>query len=124
MTWSARTAPDQEWVTAASSADGRNLVAAADLNYGLGHIYTSTDSGATWIAAGAANTNWAAVASSADGNKLFAAVNGGGIYTLETTPSSRCGNRNLGRKSHSVLDHSIDTVRFAGRHGPTQSELG
>ena len=33
------------------------------------------------------DTNWAAVASSADGNRLFAAVNGGGIYTLETTPT-------------------------------------
>ena len=41
----------------------------------------------TWISNDAPSTNWAAVASSADGNKLVAVTVGGGIYTLQTTPS-------------------------------------
>src|SRR5262249_40210200 len=34
-------------------------------------------------------TNWVSVASSADGNKFAAVVDGGGIYTWQTTPSPK-----------------------------------
>jgi hypothetical protein len=73
----------------ASSADGSRLVAADNLSPWLG---ISTDSGSTWTATnippGTAIT-WGIkpVASSADGNELIAAVNGGGIWISQTTPS-------------------------------------
>src|SRR5208337_4514647 len=67
----------QSWSAVASSADGSELVAAA--NGGL--IYISTDSGATWMPTGAPSTNWSAIAMSADGSQLLAAVKGGLLYT-------------------------------------------
>lgn len=64
----------------ACSADGRMLVVAnAD------GIFTSTNLGTSWISNNAPSLNWSAVASSADGQKLVAAVNGGGIWTSQTT---------------------------------------
>jgi photosystem II stability/assembly factor-like uncharacterized protein len=73
----------------ASSADGSKLVAADNLSPWLG---ISTDFGSTWTATnippGTAIT-WGIkpVASSADGDELVAAVNGGGIWISQTTPS-------------------------------------
>jgi len=73
----------------ASSADGKNLAAAA--NGGL--IYRSTDSGLSWTPMDAPLTNWVALAGSADGNTLVAAsMNGrtdclGLAYTCHLTPA-------------------------------------
>ena len=55
----------------------------------LGSIYTSSDSGLTWSSNSAPVAAWNSVASSADGGKLTAAINGGGIYTLQTLPPLR-----------------------------------
>jgi len=52
----------QWWQAAASSADGKNLVAVVN----DGYIYTSKDSGATWTQTGTSQ-DWMSVASSADG---------------------------------------------------------
>jgi photosystem II stability/assembly factor-like uncharacterized protein len=65
------------WVSVASSADGRKLVAVDHGNY----IHTSTDSGITWTQRGSGGNGWQSVASSADGSKLVAVVLGGYIYT-------------------------------------------
>jgi hypothetical protein len=71
QTWTLCTnAPSLEgWVSVASSADGRKLVAASS----LGRIYTSPDSGATWtLVTNAPQNTWYAAASSADGTRLVA----------------------------------------------------
>ena len=85
--WTLTGAPSLKWHSIASSADGSKLVAAATNS--IHSIYTSTDSGATWTQAtnGPSGAVYTSVASSADGSKLVAAVNGGGIYTSQTTPA-------------------------------------
>lgn len=79
------------WSGVASSADGTRLVAVANAG---GCLFTSTNSGATWVSNGVPTQsffNWLGVAASADGTKLAAASvgngSGGGIYTLQSTPS-------------------------------------
>jgi hypothetical protein len=74
-TWTPRE-NNRSWVSIASSADGRKLVALA-----IGdQIYTSTDYGVTWTAR-EANRNWQAVASSANGSNLVAVATGNGLVT-------------------------------------------
>jgi len=82
QTWTQTSAPSNDWVTVASSADGSKLVAAAGLaNGGDGLIYISTNSGVDWMQTSAPPDSWATVASSADGTKLVAAASGDLIYT-------------------------------------------
>ena len=77
--WTQTSAPVTNWSSVASSADGGKLIAAVGNPFGPpGHVYTSTNSGATWAPTTAPITNWASVASSADGTRLVAAA--GGIY--------------------------------------------
>jgi len=92
-TWTQQTnAPNANWMSVASSADGTILVAIT-LAYS-GGIYTSTNSGMTWTKTSAPTTNfWWAVASSSDGTKLAAAndsgySSGGGIYTSQNSGTS------------------------------------
>jgi hypothetical protein len=75
--------PTNTWLCAASSADGRRLVAGAGLRTGEfpGGIYTSSDSGNTWLSNNVPDLSWRAVVSSADGNQLAAAAWPGGIIT-------------------------------------------
>ena len=76
--WTLTTAPYDNWVAVACSADGNKLVAVAD----SGSIYVSTNSGAIWMAAtNAPSENWVCVAISADGSKMAAGIDGGTIYT-------------------------------------------
>lgn len=85
-TWVATDTPSVSWSSIATSADGCRLVAASSGFPGnSGAIFTSTNSGTTWISNNAPLVGWSAVASSADGGKLVAVVNGGGIYTWQTT---------------------------------------
>lgn len=72
----------------ALSAEENRAVLVTDSLSG-GTIFTSSDSCLTWSQADAPITNWVSVASSADGCKLAAVVNGGGIYTWQTTPSPK-----------------------------------
>jgi hypothetical protein len=73
VTLTQTTAPTNNWMSVASSADGTKLVAAA-MNSQSGFIYASTNLGLTWALTGApTNNSWATVASSADGSKLVAA---------------------------------------------------
>jgi hypothetical protein len=93
MTWTQMSAPETNWNTVASSADGSRLVAVAGGSRNLqnpvvnGPVYTSTNLGMTWTSNCVPVQDWNSVASSADGNKLMAVVYGGGIWTLQTTPS-------------------------------------
>ncbi|HVU27256.1 MAG TPA: hypothetical protein VHG71_05910 [Verrucomicrobiae bacterium] len=73
------------------SADGSKLAAVGYSGYMTNlSTYVSTDFGATWTTNVLPSIDyWASVkplASSADGNKLVAVVNGGGIWTSQTTP--------------------------------------
>lgn len=73
------------------SADGTTLAAATSAG-----VYTSSDSGATWDI-NQPSPIASSLAMSADGDKLVAVVNGGGIWTLQTTPAPQVGlaaNRN------------------------------
>jgi hypothetical protein len=78
-TWTPTSAPSKYWSSVASSADGAKLAAA-----GGDTLFISADAGATWTQTTGIGY---ALASSADGNKLVAVVSGGGIYTLQTTPT-------------------------------------
>lgn len=90
------------WRSVASSADGTKLVAAARPQPGFDPpvIYTSMDSGNTWISNNVPTNNWSSVASSADGGKLVAVATGGGIWTLQTTPTP---NLNIAPASNNLL---------------------
>jgi hypothetical protein len=93
----------------ASSADGSTLVAAGSwVALGI-PIFTSTDAGATWTTGGPV-TNWASVASSADGAKLVAVVNGGGIYTSQTTSAPALNIAPTG--SGLVLSWTVPSMEF------------
>lgn len=77
QTWTQTSAPSNDWVSVASSADGSKLVAAAGLaNLGDGLIYISTNSGLDWVPTRAPTNDWTAIASSADGVNLIAASSG------------------------------------------------
>ena len=63
-------APNGDWISIASSADGSRLAVVAR----AGLIYASTNAGATWAVTGAPASAWNSVASSADGTRLVAAA--------------------------------------------------
>jgi hypothetical protein len=78
------------WISIASSADGRKLIAAAAPNTTSSNmIFTSSDFGFTWTSNNVPVVNWSCVASSADGNQLVAGSAYGGIWTRQTTPDPR-----------------------------------
>jgi hypothetical protein len=69
--WFQGNAPNTNWSSVASSADGTKLFAVVGL-FGLGSLYISTDGGANWNPVSGTVKNWGAIASSADGTKLVA----------------------------------------------------
>ena len=92
VTWNRTGAHALAYISIASSADGRKLVAQCLCTGTNSPIYTSTDSGATWVGnIVPGGEKWlsplGAVASSADGSGLVAVANQHGIYTWRTTPS-------------------------------------
>ena len=72
--WAARDVR-RGWSSVASSSDGTHLVA-SEIG---GHLYTSTDGGASWTPRDAIR-NWWSVASSADGSRLIASVTNDTLY--------------------------------------------
>jgi photosystem II stability/assembly factor-like uncharacterized protein len=96
ITWTQTSAPSNNWVSVASSADGSKLVAASApviINSGwVFPIYTSTDSGMTWISNNVPNAPWDSVASSADGTKLVAAGQSTPIYTSTNSGTTWISN--------------------------------
>jgi hypothetical protein len=85
FTWILSSAPNYDWQSVASSADGSKLTAAA--GGPLGSVYTSTNSGFTWTQTSVPNGSWGPIASSADGTKLVAA-GPGGVYVATSSPSA------------------------------------
>src|ERR1039458_2299813 len=73
-TWTQTSAPINEWVSVACSADGTKLVAVGDgFLFNINPIFTSTDSGVTWTPFLLLNRkSWTGVASSADGTEVVA----------------------------------------------------
>src|SRR5436190_15456843 len=72
--WHPTSAPNRDWLSVASSADGNNLVAVG----ATPGIYTSTDSGFTWQS-NAVTAAFSGAAASADGTKMVV-VGYHGIY--------------------------------------------
>ncbi len=75
-TWATK-GPSVVWAGVASSADGTRLVA---VDYDVGGIYTSSDSGATWVLTSAPAKRWRCVACSANGMRLVAGTDFGAEY--------------------------------------------
>jgi len=78
--WTPSSAPVFNWNSIASSADGKQLVAAPHGPSAF-RVYISTDSGVTWSYTSTGLKYWKSVASSADGQRLVAGSNGQGIET-------------------------------------------
>ena len=76
VTLTPTSAPTNYWSSVASSADGRELVAASirsiDPSHLYGCVYTSTNFGMAWTSNSVPDAQWSGVASSADGTKLAA----------------------------------------------------
>jgi BNR-Asp box repeat len=87
QTWTLTSAPSNNWVCVACSADGNKLAAVA---YRDG-LYTSTNAGLTWTETSApTNDYWTSIAVSSDGTRLVAAADG--IYTSGIYLSTNSGN--------------------------------
>lgn len=81
-----------------------------------GPIYISGDSGGTWMATDSPTNYWASVAASADGCKLVAAVNGGGIYSWQITPTPVLSSMALG--GNLVLAWTMPSIKFVVQQAP------
>jgi hypothetical protein len=106
----------RNWLSIASSSDGKNL--AAVVGYG-GGIFTSTNSGATWTETNAGNRDWSSIASSSDGTTLVAAVTYGGIYRstnsgLSWTLLANAQNRNWSAVTSSANGEKIFACESGG----------
>jgi hypothetical protein len=99
QTWMQTSAPNRDWQSVASSADGTKLVGVIGQN--AGGIYTSTNSGIIWAHQTNAPTpidGWQSVASSADGAKLVVvapepglicdSTNSGVAWTFTSAPTN------------------------------------
>ncbi len=100
-TWSPR-ATSLNWKAIAASADGSKLAAVVN----GGHIFTSTNYGATWTdRATLGNQSWTSIASSGDGSKLLAAA-ASGLYT--STNSGATWTLRQGTASWTGVASSLD----------------
>jgi DNA-binding beta-propeller fold protein YncE len=104
-------APQAQWQSVASSADGTKLVAGS-IN-GSSGTYTSTNRGATWTRVGfPAGTE--GVASSADGTELLAVQNGSGsIFILTNTGAAWTRVTNTPLENWNAIAPSADGVKLA-----------
>jgi uncharacterized repeat protein (TIGR02543 family) len=97
VTWTARypIAVSRYWRTAASDADGSNLIVAA----WAGRLYTSSNSGVDWTErrpVGDTNENWQTVASDADGSNLIAGASSGRLWISSNGGSTWAETRPAG----------------------------
>jgi hypothetical protein len=109
QTWTHSSAPNQNWEAIASSANGRNLVAAV---YG-GGIYFSTNYGGTWFASSSPTLNWYSVASSADGSRMVAVPFNTIPYTSTDSGATWFTNTAFGNDWHWVAS-TADGLRLFG----------
>jgi hypothetical protein len=90
MDWRTSNLADEQWTSAASSADGTKLICSPNISPGPGGVWVSTDSGITWTTNASTPWYWRAVASSADGK--FAAVGRRGVYTSSDSGATWVSN--------------------------------
>lgn len=96
LTWQNQDAiGPQHWQVVAVSGDGSRFMA----GYEIGHLYTTSDDGATWsnITASSSTRRWGTISMSHDGTRIFAAsscqtnsgfgtsINGGATFTFKTS---------------------------------------
>jgi hypothetical protein len=126
QTWTQTSAPSDDWVTVASSADGSKLIAGS-----LGLIYgISTNSGSTWITnnqpqMGSIYGSWSCIASSADGttyvgtiaNVIWVSTDSGIAWLSNNVPSASF----FGGTALSADGSKI--VAGAGAYGYSQSGI-
>jgi hypothetical protein len=113
-TWTDQSgAGSRTWTGIASSFDGTHLVATEGL--GSGHIYTSTNSGASWtVRNGAGLHSWISVASSYDGTRLAAASQSGDdIFTSADSGATWTDRVSAGARSWKAITSSSDGTHLA-----------
>merc|ERR1712159_151808 len=102
----------QKWRSITSSSDGTKLAAVVD----NGHIWTSTNSGATWTentSTGSAK-DWRSITSSSDGTKLAAVVVAGNIWTSTNSGATWTENTPTGSaKDWYSITSSSDGTKLA-----------
>jgi hypothetical protein len=101
----------------ATSNDGSKVVTADDFGSTGGHIYTSTNYGASWTSRASAQL-WSALASSSDGTKLVATIKEGPIYTSNDSGLTWTMRASL-RRWDSVASSSDGSKLVAGVEGGT-----
>lgn len=106
QTWVQTSAPETNWTSVASSADGSNLVAAVS----NGLIYLSTDGGGSWQPTSAPVGNWLAVCSSADGRTLAASANGVAYVSRNSGLTWEASGAGLSRLECSADGSKIFTI--------------
>jgi hypothetical protein len=122
LDWTLMTnAPNLQYFSVASSADGTTLLAAGSGLYEVtsnsyapdGLIYTSTNSGVTWVSNAVPNVFWNGVACSANGCTLAAVAlydlyeNPGSIYTSTNSGMTWISN-NVPRQNWASIASSAD----------------
>jgi photosystem II stability/assembly factor-like uncharacterized protein len=122
-------APEQNWVSLAASADGTRLAAVGS----YGWLYLSSDAGSNWVSAVTApggpepERPWTAVASSADGTQVVAVANfvpifcstNGGLNWTKTGPSTlwSCVAASADGKVLLAGDYNDGFLYLSGDHG-------
>src|SRR5262249_20549452 len=104
---------------AANSSDGKTIIAAENTTVpgGESPIFISHDSGESWSSNSFQNVSWVSVASSADGSILMAGTSGGGIYTLQSTPTPVLGSTIVGSNSL-LLSWTVPSISFVLEQNP------
>ncbi len=103
------------WISVASSADGKSLIGLND-SFG-GATYLSKDAGTSWAPAGAVPLGGFCVASSADGLKLVAALSDNRIYSSTNSGTTWRTNIALSGSWMSVASSADGTRLIAATFG-------
>ncbi len=116
QTWSATTAPAQDWRSLASSADGSRLTALAFIS----RVYTSTNAGATWDTNLSQFSSLACtcIASSADGDRLLVGTISDALYTSADAGRTWRSNSAPVHTWSAVASSADGTKLVAGSGGP------
>lgn len=85
-TWISNNVPTGRSYAAVTSSSDGDILTQVDFSLS-GGVYISTNHGLNWEQADGSVTNWRSLTSSTDGRRLIGAMNGGGIYTWQSSPS-------------------------------------
>ncbi len=119
--WMQASAPNNNWFSVASSADGINLAAVAS----TGSLYTSADGGKTWVSNNVPSQPWFAITSSGDGSKLAAFPGGDSPFPVYlSTDFGRTWEPDVTREgSWASAAFSADGTKLAAAMGGYQAGL-